>query len=164
MSDRNVGSNEEFQLKRNRVSKSLGWIVSLAFHLIIMLFVAFHIAKNIDIHDDDAVVTELFQAEKIKPGRREPEREPKTIKPEIRKTEILQPSQIVKPVGIPSGSGEIAIPTDKFEIDSPAAPPDIPIIEKPPIDGANRPSIAPELPKIASNSPGRQKSLTLILS
>ena len=147
--------SERRQRMGNRVSKSLGWMVSLAFHLLIMLFVAFHIAKNVAIHDDDAVVTEMFQAEKIKPIRRLPEREAKTIKPEIRQTETIQPSQPVKPVDIPSGPGEITIPSDNLDIDSPDAPPEIPRIERPPIAEGERPSIEPELPKIAPTKPGR---------
>ena len=140
---------ERGQKKRNRVSKSLGWIVSLAFHLVIMLFLTFHIAKNVVISDDDAVVTDIYDAKKIEPPRRLPEREPKTIKPEIRQTETIQPSQPVKPVDIPAGPGEITIPSDNLDIDSPDAPPDIPAIEKPPIDGGVRPTIQPDVPKIA---------------
>jgi len=177
MSDRNVENNEEFQSnsnslnherqrtipavqpilerrqrKKNRVSKSLGWIVSLAFHLVIMLFVAFHIAKNVAIHDDDVVVADMFDAEKIKPIRREPEREAKTIKPKVRLTETIQPSQPLKPVDIPSDQGEVAIPSDNPDFDSVEAPPEIPMFEKPPIAGGDRPNIEPKLPKIAPSS------------
>ena len=146
---------ERSQKKKNRVSKSLGWIVSLAFHLVVMLFVAYHIAKNVAIYDDDALVTEMFQAEKIKPKPRQPEREAKTIKPEVRITQTIQPSQPVKPVDIPSGPGGITIPSDNLDIDSPDAPPEIPRIERPPIAEGNRPNIEPELPKIVPTKPGR---------
>jgi len=146
---------ERRQRKKNRVSKSLGWIVSLALHLVIMLFVAFHIAQNVAIHDDDAVVTEIYAAKKIKPPPREPEREPKTVKPEVRITQTIQPSQPVKPVDIPSGPGEITIPSDNLDIDSPDAPPDIPRIERPPIAEGERRSIEPDLPKIAPRRPDR---------
>ncbi len=146
---------ERRQRKKNRVSKSLGWIVSLAFHLVIMLFVAFHIAQNVAIHDDDAVVTEMFEAKKVKPPPREPEREAKTIKPEVRLTPTTRPSQPVKPVDIPSGSGGYAVPSDNLVIDSPDAPPEIPKIERPPIAEGERPSIEPELPKIPTTRPDR---------
>ena len=140
---------ERRQRKRNRVSKSLGWIVSLAFHLVIMLLLSFHIAKNVVITDDDAVVAEMYEVKKIIDKHLEPEREAKTIKPEVRLTQTIRPSQPVNPVDIPSGSGGFVIPSDNLVIDSPDAPPEIPKIERPPIDGGNRPTIQPNVPKIA---------------
>ena len=139
---------ERGQRKRNRLSKSLGWIVSLALHLLIMLFVAFHIAKNVVINDDDGVVAEMFE---VKPPKIhiEPEREAEAIKPDIQPIETVRPGQPVKPVDIPSGTGGFAVPSDNLEIHSPAAPPEIPKIEKPPIAAGERPNIEPELPKIA---------------
>ena len=174
MSNGNVENTEEFQSKSNsleherkrpipavepilerrkrkegRRSKSLAWIVSLAFHLLILLFVAFHIAKNVAINDDDAVVAEMYEAQDTLKKRRLRERVAQKPEPDIQRVETIQPRQPVRPVDIPSGRGGITIPSDNIDIGSSGAPPEIPTIERPPIAAANRPSITPDMPTIA---------------
>ena len=140
---------ERRKRKEGRRSKSLAWIVSLAFHLLILLFVAFHIAKNVAINDDDAVVAEMYEAQDTLKKRRLRERVAQKPEPDIQRVETIQPRQPVRPVDIPSGRGGITIPSDNIDIGSSGAPPEIPTIERPPIAAGNRPSITPKMPTIA---------------
>lgn len=143
------------QRRGSRASKSLAWIVSLAFHLLILLFVAFHIAKNVAINDDDAVVADVYQAEDFEKKRRERPRVAKKPQPEIQQTQKVVQRQPPLRAEIPSGGGGITIPTDNIDIGASDAPPEIPRIERPPIVAGQRPNIEPEMPEIAPSRPGR---------
>ena len=137
------------QRRGSRASKSLAWIVSLVFHFFVALYVGLHIAQNVAIDDDDAVVADMLRAEDIQQKRRVRQRVVKKIDPEIRRTDRVQPRQALRPVNIPSGNGGLTIPSDNLDIGSSDAPPVIPRLERPAISEGHRPNIETEIPKIA---------------
>lgn len=136
----------------SRASKSLAWIVSLVFHLLIALFVAIHIAQNVAIDDDDAVVAEVLQAEKIPKIRRELEYTAKKIQPSVQRTPTARPRQAVAQVQIPAGDGVLTISSDDLDIASSGEPSAaIPKLERPLVAERHRANIKTEMPKIEPN-------------
>lgn len=142
------------QKKGNRASKSLAWIVSLVFHLLIVLFTAIHIAQNVALDDDDAVVAEVLRAEEVPKQRVKRPRIARTIQPDIQRTQTARPQRSLTTVQIPAGNGVLTIPSDNFEI-GPDTPPEIPRIERPPVADGHRANITTEIPTIAPNRPDR---------
>jgi TonB family protein len=137
------------QRKGNRASKSLAWTVSLVFHLFVALFAGLHIAQNVAIDDDDAVVANILRAEDIPKKRRLRQRVVKKIVPDVQRTQTIQPRRPITKVQISPGDGALTIPSDSLEIDSSDAPPVIPRLERPPVSGGLRPNIETKIPKIA---------------
>ena len=141
--------------KGSRASKSLAWIVSLIFHLIIAVCVGIHIAQNVANDDDDAMVADMFRAEDIQKKRRLRPRVATKPQTEIQRTETVQPRQPVRSMEIRTDRGGLTIPSDNFDIGASEAPPDIPRIERPPVVAGQRANISPEMPQIAPTRPDR---------